>query len=169
MGAFEEQKAALATQGVRSRDATIRVFWNDALRFYVVAQDRRLAMHDRKNDGFFKVWHSQDRDLDLNGCAQLRREFPGGVIPYHGLFQLSYKREGQYHYSPVEPRPEIILRVLDDLSPTIDSLNNDQILEKSEKRYEEQVEREWNEMMGPEVVARDLEQARRNRVIIASG
>jgi hypothetical protein len=149
---YEEVVAEVSTEGLQSFDHTCRVFWNDTVFRYVVAQDhRRTVLHK-------KPWKKIDADRLLCGISQLKREFPNGLSPYESLLLLD--RGGE----PAPPQPGMIFEWLEQLAPRQDAkLNADKLILNDEKRHEEALNKDWQESFGEDAVSKDLEENRRDR------
>lgn len=152
MSGYEEVVAEVSTEGLQSYDHTCRVFWNDVAFRYVVAQDhRRTVLHA-------KPWKRIDADRLLCGISSLKREFPNGLSPYESLLILD--RGGD----PAPPHPGMIFAWLEQLAPRQDAkLNAEKLILNDEKRYEQNLQKDWQESFGEDVVHSDVEAAKRDR------
>lgn len=159
MSWVEERTAAEATLGLRDYDPSLVVFWNDVLLRYVVAQDVRVAISimPEKERPTNRVYRKIESEKDLLGCAQLKREYPNGMIPFQSGFILDWKGKSVY------PDPGMIIYAANELFPYQFELEEKKIFEKSEQSRQVKLAKSWNDEFGADTMAKDIAKAKRRR------
>lgn len=154
MNWLQEQRASQLTQEVQAKlDPTLVVLWNDVLSRFIVVQDWRKT--PQQANAFVRI----ETQGDILGCSSVKREFPSGMIPYHDGFILDYKGRA------VEPTLGLIAYCLPELFP----YDWEKAEIDSEKKAKVERIRAWDAAFGPDQVAKDTAEQKRNRKHIVMG